>query len=82
MEIVVLECGNDLMMFPHNYMVDIVVKDWYKFVDLFYKIFLIMCHDGQQNSMFKLGGLPSTYKGAFKYYVTDFRWCGVFKAKC
>ena len=29
-------------------MVDIVVKDWYKFVDLFCKLFLIMCDDGQQ----------------------------------
>ena len=38
-------CGTDLIMFPHNYMVDIVVN---KLVDLFYKFFLILCHDGQQ----------------------------------
>ena len=48
LEIVILVCGTDLVMFPHYYMVDIVVKDWYKFVDLFYKLFLIMCHDGLQ----------------------------------
>ena len=28
----------------YNYMVDIVVN---KFVDLFYKFFLVLCHDGQ-----------------------------------
>ena len=48
LEIVILVSGTDLIMFPHNYMVDIVVNDWYKFVDLFYKLFLIMCHNGQQ----------------------------------
>ena len=48
LEIVILVWGTDLMMFPHNYTVDIVVKDWYKFEDLFYKLFLIMCYGGQQ----------------------------------
>ena len=42
LEIVILVCGTDLMMFPHNYIVDIVLKEWYKFVDLFYKLFLII----------------------------------------
>ena len=45
LEIVILVCGTDLIMFPHNYMVDIAVN---KFVDLFYEFFLILCHDGQQ----------------------------------
>ena len=45
LEIVILVCNTDLMMFPHNYMVYIEVN---KFVDLFYKFFLILCHDGQQ----------------------------------
>ena len=41
-------------------MVDIVLKDWYKFVDLFYKLFLIMCHDGQQRlEKFHVAGLLS-----------------------
>ena len=42
LEIVIIVCGTDLLMSPHKYMVDIAVKDWYSF----YKLFLIMCHDG------------------------------------
>ena len=30
LEIVILVCGTYLMMFTHNYMVDILVKDWYQ----------------------------------------------------
>ena len=37
-------------------MVDIVVKDWCKFKDLFCKLFLIMCHDGQWSANF--GKIP------------------------
>ena len=48
MNLVALVFGYNLTMFPLNYMVDIVEKDWYKFLDLFCKLFLIMCHDGQQ----------------------------------
>ena len=48
MNLVVLVCGTNLTMFPLNHMVDIVVKDWYEFVNLFCKVFLIMCDDGQQ----------------------------------
>ena len=69
-------------------MVDIVVKDWCKLVDLFCKFFSIKCHDGQQGllkfprfAMLKLGGLPLTYKGVFKYFAGVFRWGWVFKAK-
>ena len=69
-------------------MVDIVVKDWCKLVDLFCKFFLIKCHDGKQGllqfprfAMLKLGGLSLTYKWVFKYCAGAFRWGWVFKAK-
>ena len=69
-------------------MVDIVVKDWCKLVDLFCKFFLIMCYDGQQRlvkfprlEMLNLGGLPLIYKRVFKYCAGAFRWGSVYKAK-
>ena len=69
-------------------MVDIVVKDWCKFEDLFCKIFLIICDNGQKRlvkfpsiAMLKIGGLPLTYKGVFTYCARAFRWGWVLKAK-
>ena len=71
---VVLVCGTNLTMFPLNYMVDIVAKDWYEFVDLFCKLFFIMCDDGQQRfvksqsfEILILWGLSLIYKAVFKY---------------
>ena len=65
-ETVILVCG---VRYASNSMVDIVVKDWCKLVDLFCKFFLIKCHDGKQGllqfprfAMLKLGGLSLTYK--------------------
>ena len=88
MNLVVLVYGTNLTMFPLNHMVDIVVKDWYKFVNLFCKVFLIMCDDGQQRfvksqsfEILILWGLPLIYKAVFKYCASVFRWVKVFKAK-
>ena len=76
------------MRYSSNSMVDIVVKDWCKFEDLFCKIFLIICDNGQKRlvkfpsiAMLKIGGLPLTYKGVFTYCARAFRWGWVLKAK-